>query len=68
MNNARAKVVQSVSDLSAIAEENAASTEETSASVTLVNEHMQSIQASASMLENMANDLRENISKFKIND
>lgn len=65
MDVARTKVVETVSNLSAIAEENAASTEESSASVSSITGIADEIQTSSSDLRQIAEELDENMSEFK---
>lgn len=66
LDEARVKVVDVVQNLTAIAEENAASTEETSASATEMSAIMESIDNNARDLNEVADLLHETISKFKI--
>lgn len=66
LDQARIKVVDVVQNLTAIAQENAASTEETSASATEMSAIMESIDSSARSLNAVADQLSETISKFKI--
>ena len=66
MDKARVKVVDIVHSLSAIADENAASTQETSASATEVSSIMSSVSENASQLKEIANSLEKNMSVFKI--
>ncbi len=62
----REKVVDIVQNLSAIAEENAASTEETSAAVTEVSAVISDISGRSLELKDIAEQLNETISTFKI--
>lgn len=66
MDEARVKVVDVVQNLTAIAEENAASTEETSASVTQVSTIIEAIAGDAVQVKDVAERLENNISKFKL--
>lgn len=66
IDQARGNVVDVVSNLTAIAEENAASTEETSASVTEVGGHMNVISENSGELRNIADKLKEEMEAFQI--
>lgn len=66
LDEARVKVVDVVQNLTAIAEENAASTEETSASASEVGAIMESISDNAKQLNVIADELKESISQFLI--
>lgn len=66
MDRARIHVVDSVQNLTAIAEENAASTQETSASVTEANNHVISIADNASQMQNIANELDSKMNIFTL--
>lgn len=66
LDQARVKVVDVVQNLTAIAEENAASTEETSASATEMSTIMENIDSNAKSLNEVADQLHNTISKFKI--
>lgn len=66
LDEARAKVIDGVQNLSAIAQENAASTEETSASVSEVSSIVEDISTSASQLENIADELKKSIGLFRM--
>ncbi len=66
MNSKKDGIVDAVSSLSSISEENAASTEETSASIDQLNNNMIIIVDKAVELNNIANKLRESVSFFKI--
>ena len=66
LDESRVKVVDVVQNLTAIAEENAASTQETSASATEMSAIMESIDENARNLNAVADQLHETISKFKI--
>ena len=66
LDESRVRVVDVVQNLTAIAQENAASTEETSASATEMNAIMENIDDNARSLNAVADQLHETISKFKI--
>ena len=66
LDEARVKVVDVVQNLTAIAEENAASTEETSASATEMGAIMGSVDSNARELNEVADELHNTIAKFKI--
>ena len=66
MDEARIKVIDIVHSLSAIADENAASTEETSASATEVSNIMANVSENAIQLKEIANKLEEDMSVFKL--
>lgn len=66
MDEARVKVVDVVQNLTAIAEENAASTEEASASVTQVGTFVDNIAEDAVRVKKVAEKLENNIAKFKL--
>lgn len=66
LNVSRTSVTDIVSNLSAIAEENAASSEETSASATEVAASMQEISANAAHLREIAEQLKDSVSFFKL--
>ncbi len=66
LNEARSNIIDTVQSLTAIAEENAAGTEETSASVTQVDAIMKDIAENAITLKNIAQTLEENVEKFII--
>ncbi|MCR5033214.1 MAG: methyl-accepting chemotaxis protein [Lachnospiraceae bacterium] len=66
MDQSRNAVVDTVQNLSSIAEENAASAEETSASATLVGNLMHDISDSAARLSGIAKEVDESISTFTI--
>lgn len=64
MDTARRNVVDTVSSLSAIAEENAASTEECSASVSSITAIAGSIEDASKELHEIADGLNADIGKF----
>lgn len=66
LDEARVKVVDVVQNLTAIAQENAASTEETSATVAEVGTIMGNIAGNAEQLYKIANELDESIKQFRI--
>lgn len=66
LNLARVKVIDAVQNLTAIAQENAASTEETSASATEFGNMMDGIRGEAEALKHVANELEERMRIFKI--
>ncbi len=66
LDAARAKVIDGVQNLSAIAQENAASTEETSASVSEVSSIVDDISTSAAQLESIADELKKSIGRFRL--
>ncbi|MBQ8592125.1 MAG: methyl-accepting chemotaxis protein [Lachnospiraceae bacterium] len=66
MDTARVNVVDVVQNLTAIAEENAASTEQTSASVTEVGSIVDNISENAERLSSIAGSLDERMDIFKI--
>ena len=66
LDEARVKVVDVVQNLTAIAQENAASTEETSATVAEVGAIMGNIAGNAEQLYKIANELDESIKQFRI--
>ncbi len=60
------KIISVIENLSAIAEENAATTEEASASVDTQTELISDISKESQNVTNIANELREQISHFKL--
>lgn len=66
LDEARVRVVDVVQSLSAIAEQNAASTEETSASATEVESIVATISDNAKQLNEVADQLYQDVLKFKI--
>lgn len=62
----RSSIVDTVQSLSAIAQENAASTEETSASMMEIGSVVHNINENAEELKNIAEVLEESIKKFKL--
>ncbi len=66
LNDSKNGLMEVISDLSAISEENAASTEETNASMEELNATFTVISESADNLQNLAKDLNDTISYFKL--
>ena len=66
LNKTREKVVNYVSNLSGVAQENAASTEETSASVTMIGSALQEIAAEAERLREIADSLNDSVNTFSV--
>lgn len=66
LNMVRERVVDGVQNLSAIAQENAASSEETSASVTQVSNIIIDISDNANHLKNIAEQLEQEMKLFKL--
>lgn len=66
METKKAEILDTIQSLSAIAEENAASTEEASASVTEQSASMKDIVDASSSLSELALELSNSVSKFKI--
>ncbi len=65
LNSAKDKLVEIISDLSAISEENAASTQETNASMQELNATFAMITESADKLQELATNMQDTISYFK---
>ncbi len=65
LNAAKEKLIEIISDLSAISEENAASTEETNASMQELNATFSIITESAEKLQVLAENMTDTISYFK---
>lgn len=66
LNTAKDELVEIIADLSAISEENAASTEETNASMQELNATFSLITESAAKLQDLAGEMTDVISYFKI--
>ena len=66
LDAARSSVVDIVQNLSAIAEENAAGTEETSASTTLVNEMMINVSEVAGEVSDLADGIERDVNIFTV--
>ena len=64
----KSTILTSVESLSAVSEENAASTQETSASLTQLNENMDTVTMCADGLRDVAVKLQENVAYFKVTD
>lgn len=62
----RNQVIDAVQALSAVAQENAAASEQTSASTTQVDNFMVKISSESEVLEKIANGLKEGVQKFTI--
>ena len=65
IDDARKNVVETVSSLSAIAQENAASTEESSASVSSITSIADEIEESSGDLKNIAEELDDSMRQFR---
>ena len=68
LDSSKATILDSVESLSSISEENAASTQQTSASLTQLNENMDTVTQCADGLREVAVTLQENVSYFKVTD
>ena len=68
VNNSKNNLIEIISDLSAISQENAAATQQTNASVEELNATFEVINKSATDLQDMAANLDELISFFKLED
>ncbi len=66
LDTARAKVIDGVQNLSAIAQQNAASTEETAASVSEATAIVEDISDSAAQLKEIADELQQGIGRFRL--
>ena len=66
MDNERVNVVDIVQNLTSIAEENAAGTEEASASVTEVSVVLEDISTNAKQLQHVAQTIDEHMKEFKV--
>ena len=66
MTAGKEKILSSVDSLSSLSEEYAASTEETSASITQLNSHMASIVKEAEELGSISDDLKKSVEFFKV--
>lgn len=67
MDDSSVKVIDVVGSLSAVAEENAASTEETSASITCIAGFMDEINGQCEELRSISDSLSDKVSMFKLN-
>jgi methyl-accepting chemotaxis protein len=59
-------ILDSVESLSSVSEETAASTQETSASLSMIDTNMGDVVNQAENLKQVAEELRENVAMFKI--
>ena len=59
-------IMSSVESLSSVSEENAASTQETSASLTQLDSNMEAVAEQAESLQKIASELEENVRFFKV--
>lgn len=66
LNNDKNTILDSVESLSSVSQQNAAATEETSASLTMLDENMDHVVSQANSLKDIADKLQENISIFKV--
>lgn len=66
VNDEKVDILQAISNLSAISEENAASTEETSASLQLLTENMRDVQGNVESLKTTADDLKACMEFFQV--
>ncbi|MBO4900876.1 MAG: hypothetical protein J5509_11365 [Lachnospiraceae bacterium] len=66
MSQGKDQIVNSVESLSSISEENAASTQETSASIQQLNCNMENVVNEATALGEIAAQLKANVAKFKV--
>lgn len=66
IKNENSNIVRVIESLSAISEENAATTEEASASVDLQTESIRDISSASENLAHIATELDEEVSKFKL--
>lgn len=65
MENKKEEIIKVIENLSAISEENAAGTEEASASIEEQTSSLEEISNSSMMLAELAEDMQENINKFR---
>ena len=65
LNNAKLSIIESVADLSAISEENAASSQEASASTTAIANDIETISENSKSTKNQAIVLSDLVSYFK---
>ncbi|MCR4589618.1 MAG: methyl-accepting chemotaxis protein [Lachnospiraceae bacterium] len=66
LDNDKDSILNSVESLSSVSEENAASTQETSASLSMLDSNMTTVVEQADNLKEIAAELRENVSMFTI--
>ncbi|MCR4903939.1 MAG: methyl-accepting chemotaxis protein [Butyrivibrio sp.] len=68
LDSVRGSVVGAVEKLSSIAESNAATSEETSASTTIVSNMMEEVSGIAEKISGIAADVQKDVDVFKVND
>lgn len=68
LDDARGQMVQMITSLSAISEENAAASEETASSTAQLNERVKQITREAAVLKELAVDLEKQIGIFRVQD
>ena len=66
MTSKKEGILDSIESLSSISEENAASTEETSASIDQLNNNMENVVAEAEKLHSIAGELKKSVEFFRI--
>ena len=66
MDEARINVIDIVQSLTAISEENAAGTEETLASITLVNDVVKGISKQSAVLKSIAAEINKKLEVFQV--
>ena len=66
MDEARINVIDIVQSLTAISEENAAGTEETLASITLVNDVVRGISKQSTVLKSIAAEINKKLDTFQV--
>ena len=66
LNHSKDSIMEAVESLSSISEENAASTQETSASLTQLENNMENVVEQANELKGISDQLKNNLSVFKI--
>jgi len=66
LENNKNTILSSVESLSSVSEENAASTEETSASLSMLDSNMKNVAEQAMNLKLIADELRDNVNMFTI--
>ncbi|MCR5788522.1 MAG: cache domain-containing protein [Lachnospiraceae bacterium] len=67
-DTAKTVVVDAMSGLSAISQENAAASQETANSITELNDNMQILERYAGIMKNIADDMEEQLIFFKLHD
>lgn len=65
-DQSRARIIDAVQNLSAISQENAASTEQTTASMAGLNEAIRQLSVAAKELQGLSEDLEKDMSFFTI--